>query len=179
MKKNLTYERLTRIVRYEPRSGKFFWILRDQRKRNIIILKHSEITGFMYLCLYGKWYPAQVLAFLFQKGKLCKKDILFINHVKSDFRWENLKQGRDLTRDPEVVIYAPTTISGIWFNREEKRYRVDLYGKRKKNNKIVIGFCGSFNQAVHMRWKAEKLFKFPGCYTTSESFIYLTNENLI
>ena len=176
MRKKLTYERLVKIVKYSPRSGKFFWILRDQRKRNIIILKHSGITGWMYLCLYGKWYPAQEIAYLFQKGKIPTRAILFKNKCNSDFRWDNLKLGRDLSRDPEIVIYSMTNVSGIMYNKEDNIWKVDIYSNKKK---IRIGYYHTFKQAVRTRWEAEKTFKFPGRYTTSEAFKYLTNHDLI
>lgn len=176
MKKKLTYERLIRLVRYEPKSGKFFWILRDKRQRNLIVLKHSGITGYMYLCLYGKWYPAQEIAYLYQEREFSNKEILFKNGHKHNLKWENIILGRKKVKDVETINYILTAVSGVWYNEEENLWKVTI---PIRNKKITVGFYANFNQAVRVRWETEKTFQHPSRYTTSEAFKYLMMKNLI
>lgn len=98
-KPRLTAERLREVLRYDPATGGFFWKLRLSSRVHV-----GDPAGWRsgeYLCITvdGVKYKAHRLAWLYMTGRMPENDIDHANLIKSDNRFDNL---REATRQQNI-----------------------------------------------------------------------------
>ena len=92
---DLTADRLRSVLRYEPESGKFFWLKGNNQK------KAGDEAGFLtkfgYVTIYTcrRHFMAHRLAWLWMTGEWPKARVDHKNMVRSDNRWNNLREADD------------------------------------------------------------------------------------
>ncbi len=93
---NLTYERLTELLSYDPTSGFFVWLKKPSARSNRIkagciagCVKND--SGYVVINIDGHSFRAHRLAWFFSYRKWPEEFIDHINHNKSDNRLENLR----------------------------------------------------------------------------------------
>jgi hypothetical protein len=92
--KTITQQALKSALHYDPETGLFTHICDTRYK------KAGEQAGYVarngYRCIYiqssDKIYYAHRLAFLYMTGELPKEQVDHINRVKTDNRWDNLRE---------------------------------------------------------------------------------------
>lgn len=100
----LTQERLKELLRYDPETGLFYWLVARKRGGAIGDLAgHTSRQGYVVLGVDGKHYKAHRLAWLYFHGEMPTAELDHINLNKSDNRVENLRlasrsQNRSNTR---------------------------------------------------------------------------------
>lgn len=90
---NLTHERLLAVLRYDPITGKFTWLVRKSRRTH----PGSEagyITpeGYVEISLDGENYKAHRLAWFYMTGEWPKKLTDHKDNVRWNNRWSNLRE---------------------------------------------------------------------------------------
>lgn len=96
----LTAERLRSLLRYDPETGDFTWIVDRPGSKGIgsiagVRLKH----GYVQIMIDGQRYLAHRLAFLWAEGEWPPETVDHRNGDPSDNRWSNLRkasQGENL-----------------------------------------------------------------------------------
>lgn len=86
---HLTQELLRSLLRYEPETGKFFWLKSGTGKRRPEAGNFSR--GYVRIGIHGKLYYAHRLAFLYMTGRM--PDL--VDHKdgdESNCRWDNLRE---------------------------------------------------------------------------------------
>ncbi len=101
MMPKLTLERLQEALRYEPKTGLFFWKIRRQG----IGGKYYEVgssaghlngpEGYWCICIDRKRYAAHRVAWIIMTGEWPDHEIDHINLDRSDNRWVNLRAADD------------------------------------------------------------------------------------
>jgi hypothetical protein len=86
----LTQARLKEVLRYDPDSGEFFWLI-SLSSRRPIGSKAGGMSRYGYIGIDGVRYYAHRLAWLYVYGEL-PKCIDHINQNKSDNRIVNLRE---------------------------------------------------------------------------------------
>jgi len=103
----LTLDRLREVLRYDPESGKFFW-LKDcnQNRKSGDQAGNPDNKGYWCIMIDGKTYKAHRLAWLWMVGEWPEAEIDHININKSNNRWENLRaasHARNCANTPRKV----------------------------------------------------------------------------
>ena len=131
--KTLSAKRLRKLLNYAPATGVFRW--RVRRGRNNVGTVAGCIhppKGYRVICIDGKIYRANRLAWLYMTGKWPKLEIGYINHKTSDARWANLRAMTPSQRGAATRTRNKLGVRGISITRSGKYVaRIKVAGKKK------------------------------------------------
>lgn len=157
----ITYERLHEILRYEPETGKWFWMVRMGKK----VLAGSEtgkpdVTGYCHIRMGKNLYKSHRLAWFYMTGQWPSCDIDHINRNPSDNRWENLREATKTQNmaNCRVRKHSASGIKGVRRNPLSKKesWIAEIRHKRKK---IHIGCFPTAAEAQSAYWaKAQEIY---------------------
>src|SRR5215472_5451462 len=100
MPKKLTAERLRSLLRYDPETGEFMWIVphgRDKRLPAGLSVgtpfkpAADHKSGYIAISLDGRTYTAHRLAWLYMTGRWPSGPIDHADMVGTNNRWSNLR----------------------------------------------------------------------------------------
>lgn len=126
-------EALKLVLKYDPNTGNFYWL----KTVNSNAIK-GQLAGynpeFNYRILWynNKKYRQHILAFLFMTGKFPTKQIDHKNRIKSDNRWDNLREVTQSQNTINSIKYKKNATSkhkGVDFDRNKYRARIYKDGK--------------------------------------------------
>jgi Demerecviridae HNH endonuclease len=110
-------ERLRTILRYEPETGEWFWLV-DRAALNYVHTHTGDPAGYLHVSsgyihikIDGVAYPAHRLAFLYMMERWPEEDMDHINRIKDDNRWCNL---REATRSQNSMNRAQIMKKSKW-----------------------------------------------------------------
>jgi len=108
----MTQDQLKLLIHYDPLSGVFTWLKRENTRWNTQwagkVAGSKQKKGYWQLKIYSKAYKAHRLAFLYMIGCLPNNDVDHVNGIKTDNRWENL---RDVTNTTNTRNQKKRTIN--------------------------------------------------------------------
>ena len=88
--------------------------------------------GYREICIDGKFYRANRLAWLYMTGKWPKLEIGYINHKTSDARWANLRAMTPSQRGATTRTRNKLGVRGVWITKSGKYVaRIKVAGKKK------------------------------------------------
>ncbi len=167
----ITQKRLKEVLRYDPESGFFVWIVSNSNRALAgSVAGTINYYGYVTITIDGKKHRAARLAYLYMKGCFPEHEIDHRDRVNHNDKWDNL---RDATpqlnvRNRGVVKSNTSGITGII--KVGKRWHARITVSRKS---LHLGCFGSKRDAARARWNAEVKHGFPNCNTTSSAFQYL------
>lgn len=143
----LSLARLKSVLRYEPNTGHFFWLIKNcggshpgigQRAGSL-----SSSTGYRIICFEKSQYREHRLAWFYMTGKW-PKELDHKNGIRSDNRWENL---REATRSQNGANSGPRKglgYKGVHWNKRVQRWQVKISPNGKH---IHLGYFDDLAQA--------------------------------
>lgn len=183
MKEEMTQEYLKSILRYNPSTGLFKWRERKNGRRLNKIAGYRSKMGYIKIGhkkLNGKKiiYQAHRLAWLYMCGYFPENLVDHINRKPWDNRWDNLRHVSPSCNAQNCSMSKRNTsgVTGVYKTSDGYGWMVYISVKSKLT---YIGYFVNFNDAVKARWLAEKKYKYNGCNSTSNSYRYLKDKNLI
>ena len=132
----MTQDELKSLLSYEPDTGIFRWVndVGNGKLKATTVAGSIKRTGYVIIWIGGTGYRAHRLAWLYMTGRESTKLIDHINRVKSDNRWENLREAtlaenqwnHDLKRSNK------SGVSGVHFCNTWKKWKAscNVNGKR-------------------------------------------------
>ena len=119
-------ERVRELLDYNPDTGVFTWkVKRGGKAQAGTVAGYEHVTGYWYIAIDKKYYPAHRLAWLYIHGVEPENDIDHINHQRSDNRISNL---REATRSQNCANKVGT--KGFIFRRGLYEVYVKVFQKR-------------------------------------------------
>lgn len=135
----LTAEQARRLLRYEPETGKLYWLERPRemfqtsrafgtwntRYAGQEALSYVDGHGYRRGNLLGRTYQSYRVIWLIQTGEWPEGHIDHINGVRDDNRWENLRQvtNAENQRNAKRRIDNKSGVTGVfWSKRRGKWY---------------------------------------------------------
>jgi len=89
----LTQERLKEVLKYHQRSGRFVWLISPSRNvASGSVAGYVNKSGYRYITIKGKDYPAHQLAFLYVEGFTPENEIDHMDGYRCNNRWSNLRE---------------------------------------------------------------------------------------
>lgn len=173
MKKNeLTQEIVRELLRYEPDTGKLFWLERSEKwfkdshrtaKGNCNnwnaccagkeAFSGSKWDGYFKGKIFGKPYLAHRLIWVYMTGEW-PDEVDHINGVRDDNRWGNLRNVNHQENQRNQKLRKDNT-SGICCVRRNKRDK-KWYANIKHNGvQLFLGCFGNIEDAIAARKAAE------------------------
>jgi hypothetical protein len=111
----ITQEYLKSILKYDPKTGRFFWLINKHGCGGAVRVGKQagskDSKGKEQIKINGKLYFAHRLAFLYMEGELPANHVDHINRNHQDNRWSNLRHA---------------TIEQNMMNRVFKKRKVEL-----------------------------------------------------
>ena len=142
----MTKEEVLAVLDYDPNSGLFTWrTARGGKTRVGAIAGSIDSSGYRQIRVGGRYYLAHRLVFLVMTGRLPAHHVDHINGVRTDNRWENL---REATRAQNSV------------NRRPRADRIGLTGV------LVVG--RRFQSAICIRENGQKRRLHLGMFATAQ-----------
>ncbi len=87
----MTPEKLKQILRYDPKTGKFFWRESGSGRKPDLRAGTRERDGYRRIKIEYKKYREAYLAWLYMTGEGPKDQLDHINRIRDDNRWVNLR----------------------------------------------------------------------------------------
>ena len=152
----LTQQQLKELLRYDRRTGKFFWradrVGRGVRKPLKAGCEAGCVNthGYLSLSLGGKAYLLHRLAWLYVYGVWPTYYLDHVNQTRVDNRITNL---RDVRSGPNLHNCAKKP-KGIFYDKERARWTAQI---GVNNCDIALGSYKHETEAIAARQAAEKL----------------------
>ena len=129
--KTLSANRLRKLLNYAPATGVFRWRVRGPNVGTVAGTIHPP-KGYRQICIDGKIYRANRLAWLYMTGKWPKLEIGYINHTTSDTRWANLRAMTPSQRGATSRRRNKLGVRGVWITKSGKyAASIKVAGKKK------------------------------------------------
>jgi len=121
---------LRKILRYDSRGGALYWKIATSRRCRVGAEAGSKsiATGYIYVSICYKKYPAQVLAWVIKTGKWPTKIIDHKNLVTFDNRWKNLREATHSQNKANTACRANNTsgFKGVSCNKEKNKWQAQI-----------------------------------------------------
>lgn len=125
MKIDLTQERLKELLRYDPDTGHFTWLVNIRGPAYVGRQAGATLnTGYISIKVDKTYYTGHRLACLYMTGAWPKEQVDHINGVRSDNRWSNL---REATRsqnqlNQKLRTTSKTGVKGVYWSSHKRRF---------------------------------------------------------
>lgn len=140
MKDNLlTAEDLRRLVKYDPETGLFTWIVKVAHRVRIGDVAGSQMkNGYWRVCVLGTQYYAHRLAWLYMTGVWPSQEIDHKDLNKVNNRWGNLRLANSTQNKANAIRNVGATgLRGVIESEPDGFYTAKL---SKKNKTIYLGY---------------------------------------
>lgn len=152
--RDLTVERLRELLDYNKNTGMFTRrVSTSPRAMQGMIAGDVDAKGYWRLRVNGKRYLAHRLAFFYVNGVWPVHEVDHINCVRTDNRWENLREATPQQNKHNTKCHADskTGIKGVDISSSGKwRARIRIDGKEKHlgNFHSVAEAVSAYRQAA-------------------------------
>ena len=150
----LTADRLRQVLRYEPRTGLFFWIEPAPKRVLGGVAGSSKGAGsYTQIGIDGSNYLAHRLAWLYVKGQWPSAELDHRNRIKSDNRWRNLREAtHKQNAENQPTRASRSSVRGVYLQKDG-RYQayISHHGRR-----IHLGRHNTLAAAKRARRAAER-----------------------
>lgn len=150
---DLAADYIRKILRYEPDTGKFFWIERAAARPVNRPAGTKTDQGYVVIGINGRQYPAHRLAFLIMDGVWPEEVVDHANMVRDDNRWSNLRRATLSQNQANGLrsVRNNSGVKGVHFNKFKGLWEaaITLNGKKK-----YLGSYGSLEIAEKVYKKA-------------------------
>jgi len=156
----ITQDRLKELLHYDECTGHFTWAIDIGRR-----VKAGDTAGcidglgYSAIGIDGRKYKAHRLAFMYVNGRFPVGQADHINHIKTDNRWENL---RDVSRSDNCknrgLLRSNTSgITGVVCHKSSCRWQAQIMHDGRN---VHLGLFTNKSDAIKARIAAEEKYKY-------------------
>ena len=155
---NLTQEKLKQLIHYDLDTGTITANMPRHGINSGDELGYVANNGYRVVSLGSKRFLAHRLAWFYMTGNL-PEQIDHINHIKTDNRWENLREVTNTENSMNTGLSknSTTKINGVSFHKLTGKYRVYITVNRKQ---IHLGMFNNLVAAIQARKQADIKYGF-------------------
>jgi len=155
----MTQQELMALLHYEPMTGIFTWKVRPSNR-----VKVGDVAGYasgeyIFIRIKGKLHYAHRLAILYMTGVMPPELVDHDNRVKSDNRWDNLKDATPTQNMQNTAMSKNNTsgVTGVGWDKAKKAWCASITVNYKK---LFLGYFDDIPAATEVRLAAEHLHGF-------------------
>lgn len=130
----LTQARLKELLHYDPETGVFTRVCIPGKRSDLDGAQAGfDSNGYVYICVDYQKYPAHRLAWLYMTGEWPRDEIDHCSRVRSDNRWDNLREASHFQNMLNQSIRATNTsgVIGVSWDRQTSKWRAHITIGRK------------------------------------------------
>jgi hypothetical protein len=178
MTREIDPQLLRKLLRYEPETGKLFWLERgpdlvkpgrngreieagrfNSRYGGSEALAHRSHSGYLTGAIFGRAYFAHRIAWVIQTGKWPEHSIDHINGRRDDNRFCNLRcvDADGNARNAKRRRDNSSGRTGVYWRKDNSCWQASIRVDRKT---IGLGCFSNFDDAVAARLAGERLYGF-------------------
>lgn len=133
-KPQLTAERARELFRYDPDTGRIERRHLNRKDEHWVVCKQISKDGYVRVTADDRQYLAHRVAFLLQTGRWPAETVDHINRIKTDNRWENLREATHKENHANRPACRLTDTPGVYKMSNTGRYfaRPTINGRRMK-----------------------------------------------
>lgn len=151
-------EMLRQLLRYEPETGKLFWLPRSDDQRFSTRWGGKEAftameRGYKQGRIFGELHYAHRVIWRMQTGEIAD-DIDHINGDRGDNRWANIRHvsRAENLRNRRISRNSPTGIHGVY----ERAWGWQAYIGHPAGKNVCLGSFPTREEAIAARKRAER-----------------------
>ncbi len=155
---------LKKLVKYNPKTGKFIRVAKLTKQHNVFPCEHftpKSITpyGYYQISIMGRPYPLHRLIFLYMTGKFPAQDVDHINGNRLDNRWTNLRQVTRQENLKNIGIRSTNSTGhiGVHHRTDTGKFHAYIHHQGIKHS---LGDHFKIEDAIKARTEAEKKYDF-------------------
>lgn len=134
----LTQARLKELLRYDPETGIFTWLVARPNGVTVGSLAGSiGDKGYLIIKVWGTPYKASRLAYLYMTGTFPAVFMDHENRVRSDNRWSNLRQATESQNCANRLVKNQTGFKGVVYRASRDRFEAYL---KKDGTRRFLGY---------------------------------------
>lgn len=157
----ITQEYLKTLLKYDPETGLFTWLVSRCNRAKIGGEAGSLNKGHGYreINIDKKRYRAHRLAFLYIEGIIPPHDVDHINHNRDDNSWANLRHASsyDNHRNRTLQSNNSSGFNGVSWVKASKKWTATV---KHDGRRICLGLFEALSDAVIARTEAEEMYGF-------------------
>lgn len=158
-KQKITQKKLKDLLKYNPKSGEFIWIIDKsyQAKAGMVAGTYGG-DGYRQIRINGVSYQVHRLAWLYMTGEW-PDNIDHINHIKDDNVFSNLRNVSRVGNGRNLPLKKnnKSGFTGVSWVSKTKKWRSSIVVKGKN---IHLGFFDDKQKAIAKREVANILYGF-------------------
>lgn len=145
-KSKITQKQLKELLRYDPETGLFTWMVNRVRVRPGDIAGKRRKDGYVVIVIDGVSYSAHRLAWLYMTGSFPSLMVDHINLDGCDNRWANLRLATNSQNQANTSAPSNNTsgFKGVSWRPAEKKWAANLGVGRKK---VSLGYYDTPEEA--------------------------------
>lgn len=154
----LTQEYLKSILRYDPETGVFTWLVkrnsRGGKVRPGAPAGQVNKYGYLVIGIDGERHFAHRLAWLYMTGAWPEDEVDHENRMPGDNRWINLRPATSTQQKINTGMRCDNSsgIRGVWFDAPRRKWSARIGVEKRK---IFLGRFDSIDLAAEARRLAE------------------------
>lgn len=162
------FDLLSKVFRYEPETGKFFYVGKVGMARRVSIGSEAgsvNARGYIRLSAYYREFLGHRLAFLLMLGEWPKQEVDHINGDRADNRWSNLRDVDRVTNMQNLREAHPLNMAGVLgAHQNARKYRKKRFKSTIKvdGKPVFLGAFATAEEAGAAYLKAKRSLH-PGC----------------
>ena len=146
----ITQKRLKELLSYDPATGLFTWIKSRSHGAAGCIAGTPHNTGYTYIGVDGRIYPAHRLVWLYVHGEMPSGELDHRNGIKTDNRFANLRLASNSANGANKPVYKNNKcgLKGVHLHKPSGRWKAQI----KKDGRVRHIGLFACPTAAHMAY---------------------------
>lgn len=143
----LTQNRLMEVLRYDPATGLFGWLVKPNRRIAVGQVAGCVKNTYVTIGVDGVLHYAHRLAWLYMTGDFPAGEVDHRNRIKHDNRWCNLREatGEQNNANKGVPSHNSSGAKGVSLCKRSGKWRAYVKKGRKS---FSLGYYNSVSEAA-------------------------------
>lgn len=154
-----SFNEINRILEYDEVTGNITRKINSQHYSSGDVAGWVTSIGYRAVSVNGKTFYCHRIAYLLKTGHWPKYQIDHINHIRTDNRWENLREvtRRENQRNVSLPSHNKSGHVGVFWNKQKSKWQARII---INNKQIHLGFFAELNNAIDARKNANIKYGF-------------------
>lgn len=144
----ITYQRLREVLRYDPETGIFTWLVITSNRVLIGDVAGTLNDDYLVVQIDGRKYRAHRLAWFYMTGEWPSDQIDHWDLNRANNRWENLRKATNSKNSANTRRPMTNTsgFKGVWLDKPTNKWRAKI---QVRGEQRYLGYFDTPESAHH------------------------------